>query len=68
MYSLREKNIGGIAVVYRNGQNSSLVESLIKENPSKLYFIPLDDPNQSFDIIVQHSYGQILKIIKIVLI
>lgn len=51
MHSLRDKHMGGVAVVYRIGQDSALIESLIKQNPLKLYFIPLDDDtNQSIDI------------------
>jgi nicotinic acid mononucleotide adenylyltransferase len=40
--------MGGVAVVYRSGQNQSLIQSIMKQNPSKLYFISSDD--QSDDI------------------
>ena len=40
MNGLREKDVGGVAVVYRIGQDSSLIQSILQENPSKLYFIP----------------------------
>lgn len=50
MHSLREKDIGGVAVVYRTGQDSNLIQSHINENPSKLYFVPSDDPDQLIDI------------------
>ena len=52
MNGLREKDIGGVAVVYRIGQDSSLIQSILQENPSKLYFIPSSDvdSDQSIDI------------------
>jgi len=52
MRSLRQPYMGGVAVVYRYGQNKSLIKSIIDQNPSKVYFVSLDDndQNQSYDI------------------
>ena len=52
MNGLRQAHMGGVAVVYRNGQNKDLIKSLINQNNAKAYFISLDDQeqNQSTDI------------------
>jgi len=52
MRSLRQPYMGGVAVVYRYGQNKSLIKSMIDQNSSKVYFVSLDDndQNESYDI------------------
>lgn len=35
--------LGGVAVIYRSGENKSLIQSIIDKNPPKLYFISLDN-------------------------
>ncbi len=47
MHGLRQSNVGGLAVVYRYGENKSLIQSIINQNSSKLYFILLEDQNQN---------------------
>ncbi|CAF1179141.1 unnamed protein product [Adineta steineri] len=50
MNGLRQGTMGGVAVVYRYGQDKSLIQSFIKENTRKLYFIALDEDNIQNDI------------------
>ncbi len=47
MNRLRQSFMGGVAVVYRSGENKSLIQSIIDQNPSKLYFISLDNEDQN---------------------
>jgi len=50
LFGLRKSGMGGVAVVYRYGENKSLIKSILDQNSSKLYFISLDDENQLNDI------------------
>lgn len=49
--SLRQSPLAGVAVIYRAGQDKSLVQSILDKNPSKLFFVSSDDDqDQSKDI------------------
>jgi nicotinic acid mononucleotide adenylyltransferase len=47
MFGLRQPHMGGVAVVYRLGENTSLVKSIVNQNHSKVWFIPVDDKDEN---------------------
>lgn len=47
MNGLRQSHMGGVAVVYRKGENKSLIQSTINQNTSKTYFILLDNQDEN---------------------
>jgi nicotinic acid mononucleotide adenylyltransferase len=55
LISLWQSYLGGIAVVYRYGENQSLNKSIINENTFKLYFIALNDKNDISSTLIREK-------------
>lgn len=51
-FGLRDGRTGGVAVIYRSGENQSLIQTELRQRPSNLYFISIDshDRNQFSDV------------------
>ena len=52
MFGLRDGQTGGVAVIYRSGEDQSFIQTNLKKTPRNLYFISLDsyDEKQFSDI------------------